>query len=245
MPARAAGLPAPWLFAVVCAAYSVFHLFTAATGPFTPLTQRGVFIGVAVLLGLWSAADIGARRGASVVLLVLAVIGLASGLYAAWNEPRFMDVMNDMTHWDMAAAGLLLVAVLVATQRQLGWSLPVMSVIGLVYYVFGNGFITGTWQPPRISVDTLVSTMYGSTNGMFGFMADIGTSVIAIYVIYGALLMATGAGEVFVQVATRIAGHGHGGPAKVAVVTSALFGTVSTTLGTMNTAPSVSAFSCE
>ncbi len=62
---------------------------------------------------------------------------------------------------------------------------------------------------------------------MFGFMADIGTSVIAIYVIFGAMLMATGAGEVFMQVANRLAGKGCGGAGKVTVVTSALFGTVS------------------
>jgi TRAP transporter 4TM/12TM fusion protein len=230
MPAPAAASPAARLFAAVCAAFSALHLYTAATGPFTPLTQRGVFIGVAVLLALWTAADqarsSGSRVG-SIVLLALALGGLAGGLYAAWSEPRFMDVMNDMTRIDIAAAGILIVAVLVATRRQLGWSLPVLSVIGLLYYAFGNAVINGTWQPPRVSLDTLVSTMYGSTNGMFGFMADIGTSVIAIYVIYGSLLMATGAGEVFVQVAGRIAGRGHGGPAKVAVVTSALFGTVS------------------
>src|SRR5690625_7107353 len=69
--------------------------------------------------------------------------------------------------------------------------------------------------------------LYESTSVIFGFMADIGTSVIAVYVIFGALLMATVAWEVFVQVANRVAGRGAGGAGKVTVVTSALFGTVS------------------
>jgi TRAP transporter 4TM/12TM fusion protein len=70
-------------------------------------------------------------------------------------------------------------------------------------------------------------TLYASTQGMFGMMADIGTRVVAIYVIFGSLLMAVGAGEVFMRAATMVAGRSYGGPAKVAVVTSALFGTIS------------------
>jgi TRAP transporter 4TM/12TM fusion protein len=217
------------LFAAVCAGYALFHIYTAAQGPFAPLVQRGIFIGVAVFLALWSLAQPGAKGSPALraLLLVLALVGLVGGLHAAASEARFMDVMNDLTRVDALIAAGLLLALLAATQRMLGWSLPVLTVIGLVYYAFGNTLISGTWQPPRVSLDTMLTTLYGSTSGVFGFMADIGTSVIAIYVIYGSLLMATGAGEVFVQVATRVAGRGHGGPAKVAVVTSALFGTVS------------------
>ncbi len=70
-------------------------------------------------------------------------------------------------------------------------------------------------------------TLYASTQGLFGMMADIGTRVVAIYVIFGSLLMAIGAGNVFMRAATLVAGRTFGGPAKVAVVTSALFGTIS------------------
>ncbi len=216
------------LFAVVCALFALFHIYTAATGPLQPLAQRGLFVGIAVLLAFWSLAQAPDRSPAvRASLVLLGLLGLAGGLHAAIGEARFMDVMNDLTRLDMLIAAGLLLALVVATQRLLGWALPALTVIGLVYYAWGNGLLSGNWQPPRVSVDTLFSTLYASTNGMFGFMTDIGTSVIAIYVIYGALLMATGAGEVFVQVATRVAGRGHGGPAKVAVVTSALFGTVS------------------
>lgn len=217
------------LFAALCAAYALFHIYTSATGPFAPLVQRGIFIGVAIFLAMWSLAQTGekAPMAARVLLLVLGTAGLIGGLHVALNEERLMDVMNDLTRVDWLIAAAMIIALLVATQRLLGWSLPLLTGIGLGYYVFGHQLMSGNWQPPRVSIDTVLSTLYGSTSGMFGFMADIGTGVIAIYVIYGALLMATGAGDVFVQVATRVAGRGHGGPAKVAVVTSALFGTVS------------------
>jgi len=226
-PAAATRLSAR-AFAAVCAAFALFHIYTAVSGPFAPLVQRGIFIGGAIFLALWDLANRSDRSaGVRILLAAIGVAGLIGGLHAAFSEARFMDVMNDLTRTDAVIAAVMLVALLVATQRLLGWSLPLLTIIGLIYYAYGNQLIGGNWQPPRVSTATLLSTLYGSTSGVFGFMADIGTGVIAIYVIYGALLMATGAGEVFVQVATRVAGRGHGGPAKVAVVTSALFGTVS------------------
>jgi TRAP transporter 4TM/12TM fusion protein len=216
------------LFAVVCVGYALFHIVTAAIGSFQPLVQRGIFIAFAVFLALWNLAQAPGRAvTVRLVYFLLAVAGFVGGLHAVINDARFMDVMNDLTRLDMLLATGLLLALVVATQRLLGWALPVLTVVGLAYYAYGNGLISGNWQPPRTSPDTLFGTLYASTNGIFGFMADIGTGVIAIYVIFGAVLMATGAGDVFVQLATRVAGRGHGGPAKVAVVTSALFGTVS------------------
>ena len=158
---------------------------------------------------------------------MLGLVGLYGGIHVVASQARFMDVMNDMTTLDLVVGFLMMATIVVGTQRLLGWALPVLATISVLYYAFGHRFMSGLWQPPRASLDTVVSTLYASTSGIFGFMADIGTSVIAVYVIFGALLMATGAGEVFVQVAQVIAGRGHGGPAKVAVVTSALFGTVS------------------
>jgi TRAP transporter 4TM/12TM fusion protein len=213
--------------AVACAAYALFHFYTSLTGSFDPLVQRGVFIGGGVFLAFWLQTLTAQSRPALIVYVLLALAGLYGGIHVIASEARFMDVMNDMQPFDIWVALFMFIAILVATQRLLGWALPVLAVIAVVYYAFGNGFMSGLWQPPRASLDTVVSTLYASTGGVFGFMADIGTSVIAIYVVFGSLLMATGAGEVFVQVAQFIAGRGHGGPAKVAVVTSALFGTVS------------------
>ncbi len=227
--ARAEGAAGPGAvaFACACAAYALFHLYTSFTGPFDPLIQRGVFIAGGVFLAFWLKQRESAAVGAQAAYVVLGLVGLYGGIHVIASQARFMDVMNDMTTLDLVVGFLMMAAIVVGTQRLLGWALPVLATISVLYYAFGHRLMSGLWQPPRASLDTVVSTLYASTSGIFGFMADIGTSVIAVYVIFGALLMATGAGEVFVQVAQVIAGRGHGGPAKVAVVTSALFGTVS------------------
>jgi len=211
-----------WAFACACAAYALFHLYTSFTGSFDPLIQRGVFIAGGVFLAFWLKQREGGTVGAQTVYVVMGLVGFYGGIHVVASQARFMDVMNDMTTLDLIVGFLTMAVIVIGTQRLLGWALPVLATISVLYYAFGNRFMSGLWQPPRASLDTVVSTLYASTSGIFGFMADIGTSVIAVYVIFGALLMATGAGEVFVQVAQVIAGRGHGGPAKVAIVTSAL-----------------------
>ncbi|HJU32578.1 MAG TPA: TRAP transporter fused permease subunit [Hyphomicrobiaceae bacterium] len=210
-------------------AYALFHLFTSLFGTYEPLTQRSLFLGGGVgLIFLGSAADLWARsRPAAARDAMLAIIAIYSGLHVTLHADRFMDIMSDLTLLDMIMCVLMIVASLEAARRTIGWSLPAMAVASLAFYLFGHYFISGNWQPPRVSAETAAMTLYASTQGLFGMMADIGTRVVAIYVIFGSLLMAVGAGNVFMRAATFVAGRTFGGPAKVAVVTSALFGTIS------------------
>lgn len=209
--------------------YALFHLYTSLAPPLEPLEQRAIFTGCGVALVYFGAAlrwPTGSRWSAALDML-LGVVALACALHVIVHAARLMDVMNDLTTLDMVLGLLAIVTALEAARRSIGMSLPVMAVMCLVFYVWGHYLLGGGWQPPRVSYDTAISTLYGSTQGMFGFMADIGTRVIAIYVILGSLLMTLGAGEVFMRAAGVVAGRTYGGPAKVAVVTSALFGTIS------------------
>jgi TRAP transporter 4TM/12TM fusion protein len=226
-PAATGCLPASMNIAL--AAFAIFHIYTALLGSFDPLIQRGIFIGCGVgfiFLRQLQASNLvwSWRLGLNVAAGLAAVY---AGLHVAANDARLMDIMSDMTPLDNALAVVMIVLVLEAARRTIGASLPIMAFLALIVYLFGNSLISGGWQPPRTSLETALMTMYGSTNGMFGFMADIGTRVIAIFVVFGSLLIALGAGDVFMRAAALIAGRSYGGPAKVAVVTSALFGTVS------------------
>ena len=210
-------------------AYALFHLSTSLFGTYEPLTQRSLFLGGGVgFIFLESAGALWSRsRPAAIRDIVLALIAIYGGLHVTLHADRFMDIMNDLTSVDMVVGTLMILAALEAARRTIGLSLPLMAVVSLAFYLFGTYVIGGNWQPPRVSADTAAMTLYASTQGLFGMMADIGTRVVAIYVIFGSLLMAIGAGNVFMRAATLVAGRTFGGPAKVAVVTSALFGTIS------------------
>jgi TRAP transporter 4TM/12TM fusion protein len=210
-------------------AYALFHLFTSLLGNYEPLTQRSLFLGGGVgFIFLGSAAALWSRsRLAAIRDIVLSLIAIYGGLHVTLHADRFMDIMNDLTDVDIGVGALMILASLEAARRTIGLSLPLMAVISLAFYLFGAYVIGGNWQPPRVSIETAAMTLYASTQGLFGMMADIGTRVVAVYVIFGSLLMAIGAGNVFMRAATFVAGRTFGGPAKVAVVTSALFGTIS------------------
>ncbi len=210
-------------------AYAVFHLYTSLFGTLEPLSQRGLFIGggigflyLMLAVKLWHRSPLACVRD-----IVLGLLGMYGGLYVTIHAERLMDVMNDLTPMDIGMGIMTILVALEAARRTIGLSLPIMAVISLCFYIWGNDIIGGNWQPPRVSTETVISTLYASTGGIFGLLADIGTRVVAIYVVLGSLLMAVGAGDVFMKAATLVAGRAYGGPAKVAVVTSALFGTIS------------------
>lgn len=208
--------------------YALFHVYTSLLGNFEPLIQRSMFLGCGVgFIFLENALKPGRSRVASLLDVGLAAIALYGGLHVTLSADRLMDIMADLTPIDMAVGAAMILVALEAARRTIGLSLPLMAALSLAFYFLGSKVITGNWQPPRVSPDTAMMTLYASTQGLFGMMADIGTRVVAIYVIFGSLLMAVGAGDVFMKAATMVAGRSYGGPAKVAVVTSALFGTIS------------------
>jgi TRAP transporter 4TM/12TM fusion protein len=209
--------------------YALFHLYTSLFGTLEPLVQRGLFIGGGLGFTFFGSAVTHWQRSrlAAIWDLILGLAGLYGGLYVTIHIDRLMDVMNDLTTVDMSMGVMTVLVALEAARRTVGLSLPIMAVLSLSFYLLGNKFIGGNWQPPRVSMETAISTLYASTGGIFGLLADIGTRVVAIYVVLGSLLMAVGAGDIFMQAAMLVAGRAFGGPAKVAVVTSALFGTIS------------------
>ena len=229
--AAAVPSPKPLLRAVEACfvAYALFHIYTSIFGTLEPLNQRGLFIGGGIgfiYFGLavdgWHRSRLGALRD-----IALGLIGGYGGLHVTLSAERLMDIMSDLTPLDMTMGVLTILVALEAARRTIGWSLPVMAVISLSFYIWGHDVIAGNWRPPAVSFDTIISTLYASTGGIFGLLADIGTRVVAVYVVLGSLLMAFGAGDIFMRAATLVAGRAFGGPAKVAVVTSALFGTIS------------------
>ncbi|MGE5512689.1 MAG: TRAP transporter permease [Bacteroidota bacterium] len=210
-------------------AYALFHLITSIAPPLEPLQQRAIFISCGLALVYFSTALAAARTSGlrTALDIALGAAALLGGLNILLEANRLMDVMNDLTTLDITLGVVTILVALEAARRSVGLSLPLMAVISLAYYFWGHDLLGGSWQPPKVSLDTAISTLYGSTQGMFGLLADIGTRVVAIYVVLGSLLMTLGAGDVFMRAATVIAGRTYGGPAKVAVVTSALFGTIS------------------
>ncbi|AXI52604.1 C4-dicarboxylate ABC transporter (plasmid) [Sulfitobacter sp. SK025] len=213
------------------AAFVALHFYNALFGQFEPLVQRPIFIGFglggAFFLYAARAARTGGRNGLERTIdITLGLLAFGVCLYVILNRDRFSDIMVQYGPLDKAAGLLAVLLTLEAARRVIGWFLPLLALITVLYYYFGYDLIDGGWRPPRVSARTAVETFYSSTTGIFGYLADVGARVITIYVLLGALLLSTGATDVFMKMATWIAGRTFGGPAKVCALSSAMFGTV-------------------
>ena len=172
--------------------------------------------------------------GVPYIDLLLMVLGVASALYLglAWRGIDLLGVeemtfrMGNPNGYDMLFGCILIVLVLDIARRTLGWILPLIISIFICYALLGPYF-PGLLQHPGVKFNTFVSSMYFPQEGSFGVtLWGVSTSVFH-FVLFGVIAQRTGLGQLFIDNATILAGRYTGGPAKVSVVSSAFFGTIS------------------
>lgn len=108
----------------------------------------------------------------------------------------------------------------------MGPSLPIITIVAIAYTLLGH-HIPGLWGHRYIDLEQLISYQYLTTEGLFTIPLGVSASFIFIFILFGAFLVASGTGEFFIKFANALAGHLRGGPAKVAVLSSATFGSIS------------------
>ena len=127
---------------------------------------------------------------------------------------------------DMAVAGLAVILVLDATRRTIGSALPIVA-LAFVLYAIAGPWMPGALQHRGLSLEILLDQTFFTTEGIFGIPLGVAGSYVILFIIFGAFLEKSGAGQFFMSFANAIAGGARGGPGKVAVVSSSLFGTIS------------------
>ncbi len=166
--------------------------------------------------------------------LVLMVLGVASALYVglAWRGISFLGIeeqtfrMGNPNGYDIFFGCILIVLVLDIARRTLGWVLPLIICVFISYALFGPYF-PGLLQHPGVKFNTFVSSMYFPQEGIFGVTLWVVSTIVFHFVLFGVIAQRTGLGQLFIDNATILAGRYKGGPAKVSVVSSAFFGTIS------------------
>lgn len=209
------------LITTVAVAMSVFHLYVAFVGPPDAYVMRGAHLTFALVLAFLIMPG---RNGTATsvgwfdVLLVLAAC--AAALYPTMNLDYIQNRMyyvDDPILADYVFGGALIVLTLEATRRATGLALPITAIVFLVY-----GLSVGNQ-----SVGIMLDQLYLTTEGIFGIPLYVSATYVMLFILFGAFVERSGAGQLFMDFALALAGHTSGGPAKVAVITSSLFGTVS------------------
>ena len=165
-------------------------------------------------------ATLARLKGPSLFDYVLCVIATASIGYVFVNYNYLIDrilYVDDLHPLDMFFGSLLVLLILEATRRLMGLALPITAVVFLVY-----GLFIARVEPMR-----LIDQLYMSTEGIFGQPLAVSASYVMIFVVFGAFMEKTGTGQLFMDFAMSLTGHTAGGPGKVSVISSSLFGTIS------------------
>jgi TRAP transporter 4TM/12TM fusion protein len=201
---------------------SGFHLFVAWYGPPDALTLRTVHLAFALVLAFLTlpATPRGAhdRPGWPEAALVLASL-VACGYLVVQRDYVLsrMIYVDELKTIDWILSGATVLLVLEATRRAVGLTLPLTAVAFLAYAVFIAG----------ADLEQLFEQMYLGTEGIFGIPIYVSATYVMLFILFGALVERTGTGQLFMEFAMSLTGRFAGGPAKVACITSGMFGTVS------------------
>ncbi|MDU9002744.1 TRAP transporter permease [Sedimentitalea todarodis] len=170
----------------------------------------------------------GARSGfQSVSGLILATLGVFAALWIALNHNMLGDQYGFLENdFQLGIAVVLLVCVIEAARRAIGWPLPSVAVLALAYAMLGQ-YIPGEFGHSGTPLYSFLGTMTIAEGGIWGSLTAVSVGVVSIFVIFGAVLNAGEAGQGFMNVASVAAGRLTGGAAKVSVISSALFGSIS------------------
>ncbi|MBW1695432.1 MAG: TRAP transporter fused permease subunit [Deltaproteobacteria bacterium] len=153
-------------------------------------------------------------------------LGLAVGLYTFFfYEPRVI-VGSDPTMVDFAFAALAIITIVEATRRSIGPVLPIISSIFLLYAYFGP-YLPDAISHQGMNVKRILELMYLEDTGIYGQVLGVAATFIYVFILLGAYLREAGTAEFFNKFALAVSGRSVGGPAKVAVISSGIMGTIS------------------
>lgn len=224
---KLSGIPR-WMVYAIGVGWSAFQVYTAAFGLFPAQLQRSIHLAFAFALAylLYPARRGRGSGGLSWHSYLLAAFAVYGGLYMALNYIRIMEAGGDYSPTDYAFAGFGILLTLEATRRVVGLPITMIAVSFLLYAYFGPYF-PGFLAHRGYSLQRIASHMYLTTEGILGIPLGVAATFIYLFILFGSFREKTGLGQLFIDISNAVAGWASGGPAKMAVVTSALEGTVS------------------
>ena len=208
--------------------FSVFQLYTAIFGVLDAQLQRAVHLGFGLSLVylLYPMRQSWTKKGLHPIDAMLAFLGAAAPAYILIEYKELVLRSGITTPTDFAIGLIGVLLVIEATRRVVG--LPMLCVVLLfLVYAFAGPYMPGIMAHRGVTPEQLVGHLFYTTEGIFGIPLGVSSTFIFLFILFGAYLESTGLGKFFIDLANAIAGWASGGPAKVAVLSSGLMGTVS------------------
>ncbi|MGL5205972.1 MAG: TRAP transporter permease [Acidaminococcaceae bacterium] len=219
-----------WDFIVkaICIVFAIFQIYTAAFGILDAHLQRSIHLsfGFMLIFLLYPTCRSWSRSKMNWFDVLLGLTGVICSMYIVvfYKDLVLRAGLNTQTDFIVGLIGSVLV--LEASRRVVGWPMVTVAIMFLIYALLGP-YVPGLLAHRGVGLEELVGHLFFTTEGIFGIPMGVSSTFIYLFILFGAYLEVTGLGKFFVDIANAVAGWASGGPAKVAVISSALEGTVS------------------
>ncbi len=212
----------------ICIVFAIFQLYTATFGVLDAHLQRAIHLafGFTLIFLLYPGRASWSRKSMHPLDILFAIVSAASALYIVVNYQELVlrAGMNNETDFIVGLVGTFMV--FEAARRVVGWPMITVAFCFMVY-AFCGPYIPGILAHRGVEFQEMFDHLFFTTEGIFGTPMGVSSTFIYLFILFGAYLETTGLGKFFIDIANAIAGWAAGGPAKVAVLSSGLMGTVS------------------
>ena len=214
----------------LCLAFTLYHLAYASgirALQMVNIKHHAIHVGLILMLGfaLYPAFKKTSRKKIAWYDWILIAFSAAMPVYVFIRYPTFISTGFQGDTIDIVMGTILIVLVLICSRRLSGWALPILSVIFLLYALFGRHF-PGIFQHRGYSWHRIVTYLTTDIYGIYGTSIKVSATYIVLFIIFGEVMNKCGMGQFFNDIANAIAGHTKGGPAKVAVLASGFLGSI-------------------
>jgi TRAP transporter 4TM/12TM fusion protein len=228
-----------WLVGALLVILSLFHYYTAGFGLLHEMVHRGIHLAfvlalVFLVFPVWKGgydapveSTIWKPLGIPLFDWALAIIGVIAVAHVPLiplDELAFR--VGNPTTTDVVLGGALILLLLEATRRSVGWPLPIIAILFMLYALYGQ-YMPSILVHPGATVPQLVDHLYLTTQGIYGIALGVVATYVFHFVLFGVFATRIGLGQLFLDCAAWVAGRYAGGPAKISIFGSALFGMIS------------------
>ena len=207
--------------------FCIFHCWTAMFGAAAGIGQKAIHLGLVLIIFFLDYLAQEDRKWYCRVMDAFFILASAGSLIYIMSIDKTIDLRSGMIYtYDILFGVLLIITLIEATRRAVGKSLAIVVVCFIVYGFMGQ-HMPGFLAHVGMDITRITSVVYLGTDGIYGTAIYASASYIVLFVILGAVFNETGVGDYFTKLASRAFGKFRGGPAKIAVVASGLFGSIS------------------
>ncbi len=234
-----------WII-IICSWLSIglafYHLFVAVYGTPEGRSFRSVHLSVMMILAVFIYPVFRKKINDKIILpndekgnflrllgsiydflIIISIIFVQ--LWTTWDVETFMMRYGDKYIGDIIVGSILIFLVLDGTRRAVGWAMVFVAGFFMLHALYAHKFFGFFYGPPT-RLAKYIDTLFMTSDGIYGIPLYVASTYIVLFIIFGAILIRSGVGRFFVDLAISLTGHRTGGPAKAAVVASGMTGTV-------------------